>query len=352
VPLPPKDPTALPSSRGAALTTLGERELIERIKQHLPPPPDWVKLGVGDDAAVLEPERGMLDVVTTDVMIEGIHFERTFMTMEDIGYKALAINLSDLAAMGARPRAIVLSLALPAHDILVSEVDELLAGIISLAKEHEVALIGGNIACSPGPLFVDITALGSVKRRAVLSRSGAKPGDGLYVTGTVGSASAGFQWLTKSNQDNAPNQNESITPCVARFKRPDPRVKVGMLMGRNRVPNAAIDLSDGLGDAIHSLTGHGPFGAIIDATSIPIHPGARTWFEQQGLDPVNAAIQGGEDYELLLAISPTPRSRVTLARRFAEKVTLTHIGTVTNEPDLILRQPDGDAPLPTGFRHF
>ena len=152
---------------------LGEHALIERLSSAAPPAPPSVPVGIGDDAAVVEPERGTLTVITTDALVDGVHFDRTFTTAEDIGHKALAVNLSDLAAMGATPRHALLSLALP-ETLLVSDFDALVRGVLALASRHRATLIGGNITRSNGPLFVDVTAAGSVKRRRVLTRDSAR----------------------------------------------------------------------------------------------------------------------------------------------------------------------------------
>ena len=145
------------------MSDLGERALIERITARLAMPP-WVVVGPGDDAAVVEPERGALDVLTTDVQVEGVHFDRRFVPPDAIGHRALAVNLSDLAAMGATPRCALLSLVLPdALDVAI--VDGLLDGLLALAAAHNVAVVGGNIARSPGPMIVDVTAVGAVRPR-------------------------------------------------------------------------------------------------------------------------------------------------------------------------------------------
>jgi thiamine-monophosphate kinase len=144
--------------------------------------PSWVVVGPGDDAAVVEHERGTLQVLTTDVQVEGIHFDRSFVPPDAIGHRALAVNLSDLAAMGARPRLALLSLVLP-DALEVAALDGMLDGLLALAKTHRVALVGGNISRSPGPLVIDVTVTGGVKPRRVLTRSGARPGDEVYVTG-------------------------------------------------------------------------------------------------------------------------------------------------------------------------
>ena len=171
--------TALP---GIRVSSLGERALIARITSRLATPP-WVAVGPGDDAAVIEPVRGAFDVLTTDALVDGIHFDLRFSPPDAVGHRALAVNLSDLAAMGAEPRAALLSLLL--HDALdVAALD----GLLALAGRYRVALVGGNITRTTGPLTVDVTATGSVRPRRVLTRAGARPGDEVYVTGTIGAA--------------------------------------------------------------------------------------------------------------------------------------------------------------------
>ncbi|HIC15937.1 MAG TPA: hypothetical protein EYO83_12450, partial [Gemmatimonadetes bacterium] len=142
------------SVAGKRVAELGEYRLLERIRARVPPPPSWVMIGIGDDGAVIEPARGRLDVVTTDAMVEGVHFDRAFGTPADLGYKALAINLSDLAAMGAEPRVGVLSLFLP-PDLTLNDLDHLLDGLLGLAGQHHLELVGGNLTRSPGPLCID-----------------------------------------------------------------------------------------------------------------------------------------------------------------------------------------------------
>ena len=167
------------------ISDIGERALIERIRARVPPPPAWVPIGIGDDAAVIEPARGELEVVTTDCQVEDVHFRRAWMSMRDIGRKALAVNVSDLAAMGASPRVATLSLALPSS-LPVADFDELLDGFMSLANEVKLTLVGGNLAGSPGPIVIDVTLIGSARRRRILTRSGGRAGHLLYVTGSLG----------------------------------------------------------------------------------------------------------------------------------------------------------------------
>src|SRR4029450_11238922 len=154
----------------------------------------WVAVGPGDDAAVIEPARGVLDVLTTDVLVDGIHFDLRFVPPDAGGYRALAVNLSDLAAMGAEPRTALLSLLIP-DELDVGTIDGVMDGLLALASQYRVALIGGNISRTTGPLTIDVTATGSVRPRRVLTRGGARPGDDVYVTGALGSAATGLELL-------------------------------------------------------------------------------------------------------------------------------------------------------------
>lgn len=334
----------------ATVGDLGEAPLIARIRQRVPPAPDWVILGIGDDAAVVEPARGTLDVVTTDTLVEGVHFDRTFVSATDLGHRTLAVNLSDLAAMGATPRAAVLSLVLPAS-LPVVDVDQLVDGLLALASHAGIELVGGNVTSTDGPLVLGMTAVGAVRRRRVLSRGGGRPGDELWVTGSIGAAAAGLGWLREAATLGAPD-DAALAACVERYRRPSPRVRVGRLLGRNRTARAGVDLSDGLGDGLRQLATASGVGAVVDAAALPIAPGARQWFDERGQDPIDAAVTGGDDYELLVAVPRTHRRRFAAIRRLTHGVALTRIGELTRATDLVLRTETGDRPVPAGYTHF
>ena len=323
------------------VSDLGERALIERITARLAMP-SWVVVGPGDDAAVIEPERGTLDVLTTDVQVEGVHFDHRFVPPDAIGHRALAVNLSDLAAMGAMPRAVLLSLVLP--DALdVAFVDGMMDGLLALAAAHGVAVIGGNISRSPGPLMVDVTAVGAVRPRRLLTRAGARPGDGVYVTGTIGDASVGLQMLT---EQCAPH------PCQERYVRPDPRVRAGMLLGRNRAASACMDTSDGLADSVRQIAEASQAGITLDAGALPIGDAVRRWHEARGSSVIDAAIGGGDDYELLFTVRPAHMGRLRNVRQMLGALPITKIGMVTKERQLSIRTETGERRLPEGFDHF
>jgi thiamine-monophosphate kinase len=327
--------------------TPGERELIAAIRARLPPPPSWLTVGIGDDAAVVEPPRGALDILTTDALVEGIHFDRRFSSPHDIGWKALAVNLSDVAAMGGMPRLALLSLGIP-ETLLPEDFHALIDGFLALAAEHRVTLAGGNITRSPGPLFVDVTVTGYARRRHVLPRGGAHAGDELYVTGEVGAAAAGLRWL----RDPSSVPIEGMDACADRHRRPQPRVRIGALLGRNHAASACMDLSDGLADAVRQIAQASGVGARIDADAIPVPAAARACFQVAGLDPVRAAAAGGDDYELLFAVPRKRRGRLATVVRQSAGVAITRIGVLTPEPDLSIVRIGVAEPLPEGFVHF
>ena len=299
---------------------------------------------------MVEPARGALDVVTTDTVVEGVHFDPAFVSAADAGHRTLAANLSDLAAMGAAPRAAVLSLVLPAA-MRVAGVDAVVEGLLALAVRHRTALVGGNVTRTGGPLVLGLTAVGAVRRRRVLTRGGGRPGDELWVTGAVGAAAAGLAALRRGAPAGAA-PDPDLDDCIRRYRRPEPRVRVGTLLGRNRVARAAIDLSDGLADGLRQLARACGAGAVVDADAIPVHPGARRWFAGDGRDPVEAALRGGDDYELLLAAPRRNRRGLRTLARLFRGVPVTRIGELTEAPGLVLRAPDGDRALPPGYEHF
>ena len=323
------------------MSDLGERALIQRITARLAGP-DWVIVGPGDDAAVVEPQRGTLDVLTTDVQVEGVHFDPRFMPPEAIGHRALAVNLSDLAAMGARPRAALLSLVLPGA-LEIAVVDGVLDGMLRVAGAHRVAIIGGNVSRSPGPLMIDVTAIGSVGRRRVLTRRGARPGDIVYVTGSVGDGAVGLESL---------RAGAAVDACERRFLFPEARVRAGMLLARNRAATACMDLSDGLADGVRQVAEASNVGITLDADTLPVTDDVRRWHETHDRRPLEAAVAGGDDYELLFTVRPAHQGRLRSVQRLFGGLPVTRIGQVTKERALVVRYADGPRELPPGFEHF
>jgi thiamine-monophosphate kinase len=325
---------------------IGERALIARIVARVSMP-SWVVIGPGDDAAVIKPDRGAFDVLTTDALVDGVHFDRRFVPADAIGHRALAVNLSDLAAMGASPRAALLSLALPPA-LNVTTLDELLDGMLALAATHHVTLIGGNITRTPGPLTLDVTAIGSVRPRRVLTRAGARPGDEVYVTGTLGEAAVGLRKL-QSFQSTVGGPADA---CVTRYLRPEPRVRAGMLLGRNRAASSCMDVSDGLADSVRQVAEASRVGITLDASAIPITAEVRDAQSRAGHDPLDPALSGGDDYELFFTVRPSHRGRLRAVCQQLGDLPITRIGVVTRERTVQIRDEQGLRTLPTGYEHF
>jgi len=342
----------MPESRRddtATIAALGERGLIDRLRQRAGAPPPWIVIGIGDDAAVLTPERGTVDVVTTDSLIEDVHFRRAWTSAHDIGRKAFHVSVSDLAAMGATPRAVLLSLALP-PSLALSEFDAIAAGFLGAAAAARTPLVGGNIARSPGPLVIDVTALGSARPRRVLRRSGAHAGDELYVTGSVGGAAAGLGWLA------AGHDRKTLDPAahasIERYERPEARLRCGQVIARAGAARACMDLSDGLADAARQIAEASGLGVVIDADAVPVDEGARAWAEANGRDPVMAAVAGGDDYELLFAVAARRTRRFEAAARRCSGLPVTRVGRLTADAGAWLARSGRQEPLPLGFVHY
>jgi thiamine-monophosphate kinase len=307
----------------------GEFSLISRFLEAFPRA--RVPLGPGDDCAVLAPTRGAL-CVTTDAVVEDVHFTRAHFSPEDIGHKALAVNLSDLAAMGATPRWFLCALALP-RDFPERALRRLARGMSALAREHRIALVGGNFT-SARELSITITAAGELRGPA-LTRHGGRPGHLLYVSGTLGEARLGLLQLQAGRRQG---------PAILRQRRPVPRVALGRLA--SRYASAALDISDGLAQDLGHLCTASRVGAEVELSHLPLTPSVRAALGPEG------ALAGGEDYELLLAIPPERAGAFERAcARAGQRVT--RVGRLTRERRRVLRASDGRLiPPPAGFDHF
>jgi thiamine-monophosphate kinase len=301
-------------------------------------------------------------VLTTDAQVEGVHFDRRFVPPDAIGHRALAVNLSDLAAMGACPRAALLSLMLPG-DFPMEAVDGILDGLLTLADRHRVAVIGGNVTRSPGPVVIDVTAIGTVRPRRVLVRAGARPGDEVRDRrnggAVVGCANCGddrrcrrtFTWqadlkvrLCFAGMLSAADLRSASLPA---FKL---RVRAGPLLGRARGhrlhgPQRGPPTASGM----RRLPG---VGMVIDASALPIGESVRAYHHARGSDPVDAVLTGGDDYELIFTIRPTHRRRLRAVTQLVGDLPITKVGTVTRDRRVVVRTPQGDRDLPAGFEHF
>jgi thiamine-monophosphate kinase len=325
-----------------------ERALIARLRARLDALPPFVRIGPGDDAAIVEPPRNLVEAVTTDACIEGVHFDRAFVPPCAVGHRALAVNLSDLAAMGAMPRVATLSIAMP-PTLPLGDFDAIVDGFVVLAREHRTALIGGNLSRSPGPLVVDVAAIGAVHGRKVLTRAGARPGDHVYVSGSLGAGRAG---LARCRAEGHGDTRADSADARARYLWPAPRVRLGLLLGRMGAATSCMDLSDGLADGLLQLAEASGRGIRIDGALLPIDPEARQWFEDRSSDVLASALAGGDDYELLFTVPPRRTGRLRAVARLARGLTLTRIGRVTAEPGILVEAGGRTIPVTGGYSHF
>ena len=327
-----------------------------------------VRLGIGDDAAVLDQRTGQETLVTVDLLIEEIDFQLSYTVPAWLGHKALAVSLSDIAAMGGAPHSSLLTLGIPAPLIPRGEDEparqfweEFFAGYFALGEQAGVTLIGGDISASPGPLTLDSIVLGQCRAGQAIERKGARPGQALFVTGTLGASAVGLRLLTAGARPNpAPWEEGLVDQAIAAHLRPLPRIAFGQALGRHRLAHAMIDLSDGLVQDLGHLCEESRVTALLDHAAIPLSPCL-------SLLPIGEeerfvlGVSGGEDFELLFTADADQRTEARL-RALAETCghSVTRIGDILPAipgEDPVRMQKDGAMipllPLtPGGFDHF
>jgi thiamine-monophosphate kinase len=338
-----------PGNRALLLRDLGEFGLIELLRRRYGGGALRGELSIGDDAAVVRVPRGRA-VLSTDMLLSGTHFSLDYFLPEEVGWRALSANLSDLAAMGATPLCYLVALAAPG-DTPVATVDGIFRGMARAAGPSGMRLMGGD-TCRGDRLVLCLTVVGALMRGRPVSRDGARPGDTLYVTGTPGWSHLGLRLLRGGRPTNATGWRRE---AMRRHLRPEARWREGMAAARSGAVSAMIDLSDGvLQDLAHLLERDG-LGATLREEAFPLTPVFRRAAGVLGIDPLAAFLAGGEDYELLMAVRPGRRGGFVRASR-AFPAAPTPIGEVTAEPGIRVRRPDGSvlegAALPRGFTHF
>lgn len=297
--------------------------------------------GIGDDAAIFTLDPAVEMVVTTDLMVEGIHFRLDYTSPELLGRKVLAVNLSDIAAMGALPRFFLFSIASPktlGSDIL----DQISEGMMGLAKEHDVVLIGGDTCSSKDSLFLSITVLGTCLRGTAVRRNAARPGDIIYVTGSLGAAAYGLRLLEagfKLDSDLTAEQREAIS----RHLDPRPRVALGHRLGEQAVTGAMIDLSDGLSSDLTHICHESGVGCEVVVERLPLAAGAS----------IDDALNGGEDYELLFTLPADRHLDLKHLKKEFPELPVTPIGVITRATECLLLKAGKRVPLVArGYDHF
>ncbi|HMQ02751.1 MAG TPA: thiamine-phosphate kinase [Pyrinomonadaceae bacterium] len=315
-----------------------EFEFIKNIK-------DRFGLGrIGDDCAVLPRDESTDLVVTTDMLVEGIDFRLDWTTPEFLGHKALAVSLSDIAAMGGMPEWAMLSIGVPPGLWEDDFLDRFYVGWHDLAAEHGVELVGGDVSRVPDQFVIDSIVGGTVPKDKAVRRSGAKAGDDIYVTGPLGGAAAGLQFL-KDGVRIGSARDEATRSAIFRQLRPVPLIDAGVFLRRNSIASSMIDISDGLSSDLNHLIAASGVGALILAGSIPIadgHPNSQT---RDGA--LENALHGGEDLELLFTADPK--------KNLAERSSNFHrIGTITANTGIIELTTASETRVlaPKGYRHF
>jgi len=326
-------------SRGESLKDIGEFGFIDRISGRTPATAGVV-IGIGDDAAAVEPTSGRLTLLTTDMLVEGVHFVPEFTDPSSLGKKVLSVNLSDIAAMGGVPRHFLLSLAVPPSTSLVF-LDECVGGMLERAAEFDVVLIGGDTCSSPDRLVFSVTVLGDQLPKKIVRRSGARPGDLICVTGTIGDSALGLQLL---------KQGERRGPAIIRHLDPSPRVREGMGLADACIPSAMIDVSDGLLADLGHILQNSDVGARVYMDALPLSRHFRDHFAHAPGEWHSLALTGGEDYELLFTVHPDKKP--DMERLLHDLGTpATEIGVVTEKRCLTVIDADGSE-LKTGKRGY
>ncbi len=310
---------------------LSEKLLIQRVRSAASLRGERPERGIGDDCAVLAVPRGHEVLVTTDFSLEGVHFRREWHPPDSVGHRCLARGLSDIAAMGGIPRAAFLSLALPA-ELPQEWVDRFIAGLLKLARRFSVRLAGGDTAQSPGGVLADIMVVGSVPAGQAILRSGARVGDFIYVTGTLGSAMRDLNRL---------RDGERLRPrSHLKHFYPEPRIAVGQFLREKKLASAMIDVSDGLSTDLGHICEESGTGAVVSTEALPALPGK---------DGLTFALHGGDEYELLFTAHPKHRIPKQISG-----VAVTRIGEITRGKQVKLATAHGKTEIlqPGGWEHF
>jgi len=325
-----------------SLREIGEFGFIERIRRQIHPG-GAVQLGIGDDcAAVTVPPHELL-LTSTDMLIESVHFRRDWTSWDALGEKSVAVNVSDVAAMGGLPRHLYLSLGVP-DNLTVEDLDLFITGFLRAAAGYGITLVGGDTCRSPELFMISVTVEGTVPAAEMIQRRGARPGDAIFVSGTLGDSALALQLLLRGTTP--------ASELAVRHHQPQARSRLGRQLAAARFPSAMIDISDGLLADLGHILESSAVGALIDTTTLPLSDAFRAELKK---DPglLELALTGGEDYELLFCV---PQAACEAVASLAESgLPLTRVGTVMPpEHGLQVRNADG-AQHPRqakGFNHF
>jgi thiamine-monophosphate kinase len=302
------------SEKRTDVNELGEFGLIDHLTEKTEIKNKSTRKGVGDDAAVID-NGNLMTVVSTDALVEGIHFDLMYMPLKHLGYKSVVVNLSDIYAMNARPKQVLVSIAI-SNRFSVEALEELYDGIHTACKHYNVDLIGGDTTSSPKGLYISVTAIGQGEKEKLTYRNGAKVGDIICISGNLGAAYLGLQLLEREKQIYLSNPGvkpdlEGKDYLVGRQLRPEARWDmIDQFEKAGLVPTSMIDISDGLASEIFHICKQSGVGAFIEESGVPINQEAEITAIDFNMDPITCALSGGEDYELLFTVDPKDLEKV------------------------------------------
>ncbi len=344
----PRKKPASGNGKKPTLSDLGEFGLIEKIKSAVKSNNPNILMGIGDDAALFKSTAGHEMVITTDMLVEGKHFDFKTISPWQLGAKTMAVNISDCAAMGAKPTVAVVSLGVP-KDFPVKDIEAFYEGLNEWGESYGAQVVGGDTVSSD-KFVVNVALVGEVEKGRALRRSRAKAGDALFVTGSLGDSAAGLYALQKPS----PKGKETESLLIKRHLCPVPRFNVGRALVADSIASAAIDISDGLSSEIYHLCEESGVGAEIHEEAIPLSPSLIHFCGERELDPLTFALSGGEDYELLFTV-PIPKISKAVQLPGSTGVMVKSIGRmVPKAKGITLISKDGKrTPLKKqGYDHF
>lgn len=341
------------SNKRTEIASLGEFGLIDRISQkNVTVQPSTIK-SIGDDAAVID-NAGFQTLISTDMLVEGIHFDLMYTPLKHLGYKAVVVNLSDIYAMNGIPKQITVSLAL-SNRISLEAVEELYEGIYAACRHYNVDLVGGDTTASPRGFVISVTAIGQGEKGKIVYRNGAKVGDLVCITGDLGAAYLGLQILEREKQLylNDPTLQPDLEQqqyLIGRQLKPEARKDIIDMFEKNKlVPTAMMDISDGLASELHHICHQSGVGAFIEESGVSMHPDTQLMALKFQIDPITCALSGGEDYELLFTIDPKDIDKI----KFLPDIFIA--GEIVNKEDGIKLHTKGGNVHPItaqGWNHF
>jgi thiamine-monophosphate kinase len=331
------------------LRDIGEFGFIKRIRRGCLVRPESVVRGIGDDAAVFRTEAGMASLITADLLVERVHFLRPSITGFDLGYKSLAVNLSDIAAMGGIAREAFVSIAIP-EDCELAYLEAVYDGMKALAAKFGVNILGGDTTGSKADLVINVAVYGVVPEDQVLRRDAARPGDVIFSTGTLGDSRAGLHLILNRIEADTPE----LAALMAAHLHPEPHLREGRLLAAQPGVRAAIDVSDGLSSDLGHILEESRVGARLYAEKLPVSADLRHFCRRFGQSAQEVALAGGEDYTLLLTAAADRAPAIAAEFYKATGKPLYALGEITDTSRLELLAADGSAApvTPAGWDHF